>query len=316
MVRSGDQERASLPGERGLPRSHPRSRRPAPPASRARWRPTQASTGGPAAAQPRQSAAGAALGQPARGTLPDWDTWAARRAEMPSGAPQSSAADLRELAELGDLLGELAGLVRDLGALIMGLITAAAGVGGRPRRAFAVPPELAELAGAHQELKAEQRALSARFESGAGDGGDRTALRASLAALTERATRAVAVAVAVSFPQGRAASPEHLRDTNRERRIACKCRHRSPSRSTRRTSTSQRTGRRWSRRTCPLSRSALSCTCGTAPRWSPRYAGAAACRSSSTSSCMTYPTPWRAPPARWPSCGPRSSPCTRRAART
>ncbi len=137
---------------------------------------------------------------PFKATLPDWDTWAARRAEMPSGAPQSSAADLRELAELSDLLGELAGLVRDLGALIMGLITAAAGVGDRQRRAFAVPPELAELAGAHQQLRAEQRALSAQFESGTGDGGDRTALRASLAVLTERATRAVAVAAAVSFP--------------------------------------------------------------------------------------------------------------------
>jgi orotidine-5'-phosphate decarboxylase len=137
---------------------------------------------------------------PFKATPPDWDTWAARRAEMPSGAPQSSAADLRELAELSDLLGELAGLVRDLGALIKGLITAAAGEGDRQRRAFAVPPELAELAGAHQELKAEQRALSARFESGTGDGGDRTALRASLAVLTERATRAVAVAAAVSFP--------------------------------------------------------------------------------------------------------------------
>jgi orotidine-5'-phosphate decarboxylase len=144
---------------------------------------------------------------PFKATLPDWDTGAARRAEMPSGAPQSSAADLRELAELSDLLGELAGLVRDLGALIMGLITAAAGVGDRQRRAFAVPPELAELAGAHQELKAEQRALSARFESGTGGGGDRTALRASLAVLTERATKAVAVAAAVSFPQGRPQVP-------------------------------------------------------------------------------------------------------------
>jgi orotidine-5'-phosphate decarboxylase len=126
---------------------------------------------------------------------------------MPSCAPQSSAADLRELAELSDLLGELAGLVRDLGALIMGLITASSGVGDRPHRAFAVPPELAELAGAHQELRAEQRALSARFESGTGDGRDRTALRASLAALTERATRAVAVAAAVSFPVGRPPMP-------------------------------------------------------------------------------------------------------------
>jgi orotidine-5'-phosphate decarboxylase len=152
---------------------------------------------------------------PFKATLPDWDTWAARRAEMPSGAPQSSAADLRELAELSDLLGELAGLVRDLGALIMGLITAGAGVGDRQRRSFAVPPELAELAGAHQELRAEQRALSARFESGTGDGGDRTALRASLAVLTERATRAVAVAAAVSFPAPGAPSSHQPRKESR-----------------------------------------------------------------------------------------------------
>ena len=158
-------------------------------------------------AVPDDSASPGRPAVPFTATLPDWDTWAARRAEMPASAPQSSAADLRELAELSDLLGELAGLVRDLGALIMGLITASAGVGDQPRRAFAVPPELAELAGAHQELRAEQRALSARFESGAGDGHDRTALRASLAALTERATRAVAVAAAVSFPAGRPPVP-------------------------------------------------------------------------------------------------------------
>jgi orotidine-5'-phosphate decarboxylase len=119
---------------------------------------------------------------------------------MPPGAPQSSAADLRELAELGDLLGELAGLVRDLGALIMGLLSAAAGVRERPSRAFAVPPELAELAGAHRELKAEREALSTRLASRAADSADRAALRASVAALTERATRAVAGATAVSFP--------------------------------------------------------------------------------------------------------------------
>ena len=156
---------------------------------------------------PDDRAAPGQRAEPFKATLPDWDTWAARPAEMPAGAPQSSAADLRELAELSDLLGELAGLVRDLGALIMGLITAAAGVGDRPRRSFAVPPELAELAGAHQELKAEQRALSAQFESRLGDGGDQTALRASLAVLTERATRAVAVAAAVSFPPERALVP-------------------------------------------------------------------------------------------------------------
>jgi orotidine-5'-phosphate decarboxylase len=154
-----------------------------------------------------------APGRPAvsfKATAPAWDIWAARRAEMPPGAPQSSAADLRELAELGDLLGELAGLVRDLGALIVGLLTAAAGTGERQPRAFAVPPQLAKLAGAHQELKAEQGALSAQFESGAGDRRDYAALRASLAALTERATRAVAVAAAVSFPGGRLPAPPEV----------------------------------------------------------------------------------------------------------
>jgi orotidine-5'-phosphate decarboxylase len=166
--------------------------------------------GGRAAGEPAVTGDPAVTGQhavPFTATLPDWDTWAARRTEMPSAAPQSSAADLRELAELSDLLGELAGLVRDLGALIMGLITSSADGGDRRRRAYAVPPELAELAGAHQELRAEQRALSAQFESDADDGQDRTALRASLAALTERATRAVAAAAAVSFPAGRPPSP-------------------------------------------------------------------------------------------------------------
>jgi orotidine-5'-phosphate decarboxylase len=141
-----------------------------------------------------------AADRPHGATLPDWDIWAARRAEMPPAAPQSSAADLRELAELGDLLGELAGLVGDLGALIMGLITAAASAGDRERRTFAVPAELAGLVGAHQELKAEQLALSALLETEAGDGQARTALRARLAALTEQATRAVAVAAAGNFP--------------------------------------------------------------------------------------------------------------------
>jgi len=206
MVRSGDHEQPSpggtRPSEAAQVPAAPRTSR-----LTARWK-------GASRAESQASGAEAWLadqedtGQvPVKATLPDWDAWAARRAEMPSSAPQSSAADLRELAELSDLLGELAGLVRDLGALIMGLITAASGVGGRPRRAFAVPPELAELAGAHQELKAEQRALSARFESGTGDSEDRTALRASLAVLTERATRAVAVAAAVSFPPERPPVP-------------------------------------------------------------------------------------------------------------
>lgn len=196
MVRSGDQEQPSPGGTRSSTES------PQVPAARTSRRSARPSRRSARPAPPAQPAAPGPAAVPFQATLPDWDVWAARRAKMPSGAPQSSAADLRELAELGDLLGELAGLVRDLGALIMGLITAAAGAEDRPRRAFAVPAELAELAGAHQELKAEQLGLSALFESGADDGPDRTTLRASLAALTERATRAVAVAAAVSFPEG------------------------------------------------------------------------------------------------------------------
>ncbi len=155
MVRSGDEEQPSPGGTRS----------------------SQDSPQVPAARTSRLSARRVPV-QPAvpfQATLPDWDVWAARRAQMPPDAPQSSAADLRDLAEIGDLLGELAGLVRDLGALTLGLISAAADAGGRPRRAFAVPAELAELAGAHQELKAEQQALSALFESDAGDRQDRAA---------------------------------------------------------------------------------------------------------------------------------------------
>ena len=118
----------------------------------------------------------------------------------PPGAPQSSAAELRELAELSDLLAELAGLVRDLGALIVGLMTAATG-GRRPAvRTFTIPPELAEMAAAHQDLKAEQQRLSARFAA-AGSHQERAALRGSLAALTERATRAVSAAAAAVTPE-------------------------------------------------------------------------------------------------------------------
>ena len=216
MVRSGGQEQPS-PGGTRLPQETPQV-----PAARTarlsgRWRGASAADSQASGAQSRPA------DQPAdqedasqvphqrqaplrRASLP-WDDWAGRRAEMPPGAPQSSAADLRELVELGDLLGELAGLVRDLGALAMGLIAAAASAGGRQPRAFAVPPELAELAGAHRELKAEQRALSARFSSGGGDRQERAALRASIAALTDRATRAVAVAAAVSFPGERPPAP-------------------------------------------------------------------------------------------------------------
>jgi orotidine-5'-phosphate decarboxylase len=117
-----------------------------------------------------------------------------------SAAPESSVAELRELAELSDLLAELAGLVHDLGALIIGLMTAATGVGDRQVRTFTIPPELTELAAAHQELKAGQRALSARFKA-AGGHQERVALRGSLAALTERATRAVGDAAAAVTPQ-------------------------------------------------------------------------------------------------------------------
>jgi hypothetical protein len=115
-------------------------------------------------------------------------------------APRSSVAELREVAELSDLLAELAGLVHDLGALIVGLMTAATSAGDRPVRTFTIPPELAELAAAHQELKTEQQALNARFEA-SGSQQERAALRASLAALTERATGAVSAAAAAVAPE-------------------------------------------------------------------------------------------------------------------
>ena len=117
----------------------------------------------------------------------------------PADVPRSSAAELRELAELSDLLAELAGLVHDLGALIVGLMTAATSAGDRQVRTFTIPPELAELAAAHQELRAEQQALNARFEA-SGSQQERAALRASLAGLTERATRAVSAAAAAVAP--------------------------------------------------------------------------------------------------------------------
>jgi orotidine-5'-phosphate decarboxylase len=121
--------------------------------------------------------------------------------------PVTSAAELRELAELSDLLSELAGLVHDLGALILGLMTAAAGADGRDVRTFTVPAELAELVTAHQELKAGQRALRAGLEASASRQ-ERAAARDSLAALTERATRAVAAAsAAVSRQEPRREAP-------------------------------------------------------------------------------------------------------------
>jgi orotidine-5'-phosphate decarboxylase len=127
-------------------------------------------------------------------------TEASRDVPVRAEFPESSAAELRELAELSDLLTELAGLGHDLGALIFGLMTAATGAGDRQVRTFTIPPQLAELAAAHQELKAEQRALNARFEA-SGSHEERAALRGSLAALTERATRAVAAAAAAVAPQ-------------------------------------------------------------------------------------------------------------------
>jgi orotidine-5'-phosphate decarboxylase len=113
----------------------------------------------------------------------------------------SSAAELRELAELAELLAELEGLVHDLGTLIVGLMTAATRAGGRPVRTFTIPPELAELAAAYQELKAEQQALNGRFAA-SGSHQERAALRGSLAALTERATRDVSAAAAAVAPGG------------------------------------------------------------------------------------------------------------------
>jgi orotidine-5'-phosphate decarboxylase len=192
----GQSDQPAAPGQSDQPAASGQSDQPA--ASGQPSVPGQPAVPGQAAV-PVQPAA------PFPATMPDWDVWAARRAEMPPSAPQSSAADLRELAELGDLLGELAGLVHDLGAMILGLFSGLAGAREREPRAFAVPPELTELAGAHRELKAEQEELSTRFMSGAAHSGapgsaDKAALRASLAALTERATRAVAAATAVSFP--------------------------------------------------------------------------------------------------------------------
>ena len=119
---------------------------------------------------------------------------------LESGTPESSATELRELTELSDLLAELAGLVHDLGVLILGLVTAATGAGDRQVRTFTIPSELAEMVAAHQELKAEQQALHTRFEAPASQQ-ERAELRGRLAALTERATRAVSAAAAAVTPQ-------------------------------------------------------------------------------------------------------------------
>jgi orotidine-5'-phosphate decarboxylase len=136
-----------------------------------------------------------------------WNDWTpvakasdvARRGASP-GTATPGAAELRELSELSDLLTELAGLVHDLGALIIGLMTAAARIGGRQARTFTVPAELAELITAHRELKAEQLALRARFDASTSRQ-QRATLRDSLAALTERATRAVSAASAAVTPR-------------------------------------------------------------------------------------------------------------------
>jgi orotidine-5'-phosphate decarboxylase len=136
---------------------------------------------------------------------------AARAALARAKAPGSTAAELRELTELADLLTELAALVHDLGALIIGLMTAATGTDGRQARAVTIPPEVTELAVAHQELKAEQQALKARFEA-SDSRQERAGLRGSLAALTERATRAVAAAAAAVSPQETPDAPEPAED--------------------------------------------------------------------------------------------------------
>jgi hypothetical protein len=143
-----------------------------------------------------------------------WGTVAHSDAVLRADMPGSSAAELRDLAELSDLLTELAGLVHDLGALIIGLMTVATGAGGRQVRTFTIPPELAELAVAHQELKAGQQALNARFEA-SGSQQERAALRASLAALTERATQAVCAAAAAVNPQGVESSGRPSEETTR-----------------------------------------------------------------------------------------------------
>ena len=130
--------------------------------------------------------------------------------DIPAGTPAGPAGELRELAELGDLLTELAGLMRDLGALILGLVSAAMRTGEQPARTFTLPPALAELAAAHSALKAEQEALTARLDTAA-TAVDREALRDSLAALTERASRAIGSAVAAVAdrkPQPESTLPE------------------------------------------------------------------------------------------------------------
>jgi orotidine-5'-phosphate decarboxylase len=135
--------------------------------------------------------------------------------DFPASSPASPAGELRELAELSDLLAELAGLMRDLGALILGLVSAAIGTPDAPARTFALPPALAELTAAHAELKAEQEALMARLHTAATPV-HREALRASLAALTERASRAIGSAVAAVADREPRPAPGHRKPAQPE----------------------------------------------------------------------------------------------------
>jgi orotidine-5'-phosphate decarboxylase len=146
-------------------------------------------------AEPAPGAAGVPAGRPGP-----------EDAGAPAGGragPPPAASELREQAELADVLDELAALVRDLGGLTMALVTAATSGARPPVRTFAMPPELTELAAAHRELSAGLRTLRFRFRTARAGGPDQAALRAALATLTERATRAVAAAIALSFPGGR-----------------------------------------------------------------------------------------------------------------
>jgi orotidine-5'-phosphate decarboxylase len=155
--------------------------------------------GGDADAGPVAGAGEGTAAAPGAGAAQDAGE-AARPATGRAEAPETSAAELRELTELSDLLAELAGLIHDLSGLIVGLMTAAAGGGDPQVRTFTMPSEVAELVQAHHDLKAEQKTLNARLAASRGHR-DRTALRGSLATLTERATRAVAIAAAAVSPQ-------------------------------------------------------------------------------------------------------------------
>src|SRR5690349_16063215 len=95
----------------------------------------------PQGARPFRDAGAARDAQTGDDTLAGWDagfywetvsdqggsTDGSRGARPGQDAPESSAAELRELAELADLLTEFGGLVHDLGVLIIGLMAAATG---------------------------------------------------------------------------------------------------------------------------------------------------------------------------------------------